>query len=263
MRAFVFLEPGVTYIAYLDEFGHVGPYVSRSHPKHNDSPVFGFAGFVIPADEVRGFGTWFYQRKCQLLRFELSRTTEHPAQWEKKGSSLYTAANVKRYHELRTFTNRMLNKVEAIGGFVIYVGIKKTDPPESHSPNRLYRYVLLEAVKRIDQFCEVDCHPQGNFLLALDEHVQRAALITEVSRAMYGAGPERRRHLIEPLFNLESHRYQTIQAADWIAALVGRIGAIWQDPESYPENEIFRRYFEYRLHRVSQRSGIRSQPREF
>ncbi len=98
-----------------------------------------------------------------------------------------------------------------------------TDPPESHSPNRLCRYVLLEAVKRIDQFCEVDCHPQGNFLLALDEHVQRAALITEVSRAMYGAGPERRRHLIEPLFNLESHRYQTIQAADWIAAPVGRI----------------------------------------
>ena len=44
------------YIAYLDEFGHVGPYVSRTHPRHNDSPVFGFAGFVMPAEEVRGFG---------------------------------------------------------------------------------------------------------------------------------------------------------------------------------------------------------------
>ena len=31
------------YIAYLDEFGHVGPYISRSDPRHNDSPVFGFA----------------------------------------------------------------------------------------------------------------------------------------------------------------------------------------------------------------------------
>ena len=162
---------------------------------------------------MRGFGTWFFQRKCQLLQFELARSGEHPALWEKKGSSLYTAVNVERYPQLRRFTHRMFNKTEAVGGFVLYVGVKKTPPPALHSPNRLYTKVLLEAVKRIDQFCEVDCNPSANFLLALDEHDQRAALITEVSRSMY-AGPERRRHLIEPLFNLESHRYQTIQAAD-------------------------------------------------
>ena len=63
------------YIAYLDEFGHVGPYMSRSHPRHNDSPVFGFAGFVMPAEEVRGFDTWFFQRKCDLLRFEIRRSS--------------------------------------------------------------------------------------------------------------------------------------------------------------------------------------------
>ena len=126
-----------------------------------------------------------------------------------------------------------------------------------HSPNRLYTKVLLEAVKRIDQFCEVDCNPSANFLLALDEHDQRAALITEVSRSMY-AGPERRRHLIEPLFNLESHRYQTIQAADWIAGLVERLGALWADPDAYPENPVFLRYFEQRLNRVSRQSGIRT-----
>ena len=244
-----------------DVFGHIGPYVGRQHPRYNDSPVFGFAGLVLPVNEVRSFGTWFFQHKCQLLDFELERSGEHPAQWEKKGSSLYTVTNVERYRELRTFTNRMFNKIEAIGGFVIYVGIRKTAPPQSHSPNRLYRNVLLEAVKRIDQFCEVDCRPSDNFLLALDEHDQRAALITEVSRAMY-AVPERRRYLIEPLFNLESHRYQTIQAADWIAALVGRLGAVWSDPESYSENGVFRRYFEHRLNRISRRSGIRQRSAE-
>ena len=61
-----------------------------------------------------------------------------------------------------------------------------------------------------------------------------------------------------PPFHLESHRYQTIQAADWIAGLVGRLGAIWADPEAWPENEAFQRYFEHRLHRVSRRSGIRN-----
>ena len=174
---------------------------------------------------------------------------------EKKGSSLYTVTNVERYRELRTFTNRMLNKIEAVGGIVLYVGVKKTAPPEPHYPNRLYTKVLLEAVKRIGHFCEFDCDPPANFFLALDEHDQRATLITEVSRSMY-SGPDRR-HLIEPLFNLESHRYQTIQAADWIAGLVGRLGAVWADLESYPENVVFRRYFEHRLNRISRRSGIR------
>ena len=129
----------MTYFAYLDEFGHVGPYVSRTDPRHNDSPVFGFAGLVLPVNEVRGFGTWFFQRKCALLRFELERSDQHPARWEKKGSSLYTVINVERYRELRTFTNRMLNKIHALGGFVLYVGVKKTDRPESHNPNRLYK----------------------------------------------------------------------------------------------------------------------------
>ena len=107
----------VTYFAYLDEFGHIGPYLGRHHPRHNDSPVFGFAGLVLPVNEVRGFGTWFFQRKCHLLDFELERSGEHPALWENKGSSLYTVTNVERYRELRTFTNRMLNKIEAVGGF--------------------------------------------------------------------------------------------------------------------------------------------------
>ena len=57
----------MTYIAYLDEFGHVGPYVGREDPRHNDSPVFGLAGFTMPVEQVRGFGTWFFQRKCELL----------------------------------------------------------------------------------------------------------------------------------------------------------------------------------------------------
>ena len=53
----------MNYIAYLDEFGHIGPYISRKHPKHNDSPVFGLAGFVLPLDKARGIATWFYRRK--------------------------------------------------------------------------------------------------------------------------------------------------------------------------------------------------------
>ncbi len=93
--------------------------------------------------------------------------------------------------------------------------------------------------------------------MALDEHDQRAALITEASRNMFG-GAQPRRHLIEPPFQLESHRYQTLQAADWIAGLVGRFGAFWVDPDGFRENAVFRKYFEDRLRRASRRSGIRT-----
>ena len=247
----------MTHIAYLDDFGHVGPYNDRTHPKHNDSPEFGLAGFVLPLDEVRGFATWFFQRKCELLAFEIARSGEHPAVWEKKGSSLYTVRNVTTYPELRKFTNRLLNKISRLDGFTFYVGIRKTAQVGTHDPNLVYRRILSEAIKRLDDFCAKDCTPPSNFVLALDEHDQRAALITEAARSMFG-GPQPRRRLIEPPFQLESHRYQTLQAADWIAGLVGRLGAFWVNPDSFAENIVFQKYFHDRLHRASRRSGIRS-----
>ena len=247
----------MTYFAYLDEFGHIGPYVSRTDPRYKDSPVFGLAGFVMPAAEVRGFGTWFFQRKCQMLDFEIKRSGEHPAVWEKKGASLFTVTNVTRYRELRKLTTRLFNKIESLGGFLFYVGLRKTAAPAVHDPNRLYARVFLEAIKRINEYCEENRDPRDNFIVILDEHDQRSALITAAGRSMYGRN-EPRRQLIEPPFHVESHRYQTLQAADWIAGLVGRLGAIWADPEAYPENEVFRRYFEHGVNRASRRSGIRT-----
>ncbi|PKD78280.1 DUF3800 domain-containing protein, partial [Escherichia coli] len=38
------------YVVYLDEFGHVGPFLSRDHAQYKTSPVFGFGGFLLPAD---------------------------------------------------------------------------------------------------------------------------------------------------------------------------------------------------------------------
>ena len=143
-----------------------------------------------------------------------------------------------------------------IDGFVFYVGVRKTAAPGDHNANRLYARMFLEAIKRIDDYCDEDCDPAKEFVLILDEHEQRSELLTEAAKSMYGRR-ERRRHLVEPPFHLESHRYQTVQAADWIAGLVGRLGAIWADPEAWPKNEPFRRYFEHRLNRVSRRSGIR------
>lgn len=247
----------LSYIAYLDEFGHIGPFIGRHDDRHNGSPVFGLAGIVLPTDEVRSFGTWFFQLKSNLLAWEISRDKAHPATWEKKGSSLYTEVNITRYRELRTATNRLLSKVHSAGGFVFYVGLRKTAHPDRHNPNYLYVRVLLEAIKRLNAFCELDCDPMARMLIALDEHDQRDNLMTAASRSMYG-GKTPYRRIIEPPFELESHRYQTMQAADWIAGLIGRFGAYWAAPDQYGENEVFLRYFGQRVQGVVRRSGIRT-----
>ena len=78
----------VTYLAYLDEFGHIGPYVSRGDPRYHDSPIFGLAGFVMPIAQIRGFAMWVFRLKKQVFSHELVRSNKIPAQWEKKGSSL-------------------------------------------------------------------------------------------------------------------------------------------------------------------------------
>ena len=56
-----------------------------------------------------------------MLDFEIRRSDEHPAVWEKKGASLFTVMNLTRYRALQQFTNRLFNKIERLGGFVFYV----------------------------------------------------------------------------------------------------------------------------------------------
>jgi hypothetical protein len=84
------------YVAYLDEFGHVGPFVGRSHPKHNTSPVFGLGGFVLPVGHVRSFASYFYRLKCNLLAFEIERAGTPAYLWEKR---------VRLCTRRRTFSN--------------------------------------------------------------------------------------------------------------------------------------------------------------
>jgi hypothetical protein len=215
------------------------------------------AGIILPVSEVREFSTWFYKRKSELLAFEIQRSQKHPAEWEKKGSALFTTQNIERYPELVRFAARFLNKIEKIGGRIIYVGVRKTAEPASHQSQALYRAVLRETIKRLDQYCMHDCQEESRIMIFMDEHPEREALLTEASRSMFSRDSPRR-HLIEPPVQMESHRYQTLQAADWICGLIGRFGAYWEDKVAFPELSWTEDLFHHRIARVSVRSGIRS-----
>jgi len=243
------------YIAYLDEFGHIGPYISHTHPQHKTHPVFGLGGFVLPYHQVRQFATYFFQLKNRLLEFELNRSGIHPAKWEKKGSSLYTVQNVKKYRALRQMTFRLLNKIQQIKGFTIYVGLEKRRAAANHNAKQLYHSVLRESIKRIDQECQLR---DAQFLLMLDqqeENVLRAEIVETASIEMYGANA--RTCLLEPPVQAESHLYQTLQCADWLCGLFGRLAFFQCDTSARPELAIFDQYFGERIRAVSTRSGIR------
>lgn len=240
------------YFAYLDEFGHIGRFIDRNDPRFNDSPVFGFAGYILPANQVRSFGTWFYQLKCYLLAFEIQRDGAHAATWEKKGSSLYTTLNVAKYRELRVATNRILNKIEGIGGHVFYVGVNKVGRLDGRNPKLLYMSVLREAMKRLNQYA---LERDTEMLIVMDEHQDRQQILTIASQQMYGAFWRDR--IIEPPFQVESHRFQTCQCADWICGLVGRFGSYWARPDEYGDLDWTEKYFGARLRRAAIASGVR------
>lgn len=243
------------YVAYLDEFGHVGPYVSHQDTRHNTHPVFGLGGIVLPYPAIRRFSTFFFQLKNRLLKFELHRSGVHPARWEKKGSSLYTVQNIQKYAELRRATNRLLNQLRAVDGYAVYVGVEKRRTAEGHDAKKLYHSVLREAIKRIDQECESRC---ASFLLVLDEqeeNVMRGQIVETASVEMFGANSRSR--LIEPAMQAESHLYQTVQCADWLCGIFGRLAYHECDPQGKPGNAVAEKYFGTRIRAACTRSSVR------
>jgi len=232
--------------------------MGRNKPKFNESPVFGLGGIIIPAREVRSFATWFYQLKLNLLGWEIKNSGEAPYWWEKKGAQLYTTRNIHAYRELRVATNRLLNKIDSVGGKCVYVGLEKYSTPEEHNAKSVYLAVLREAIKRVDQFCERE---NRQWLLLMDEQERshfRKQIVSAASISMFG--PDQRTRLIEPPIQAESHLFQTLQCADWICGLVGRLGARVCRPDEYADLDWAVTYFQQRLNKVAPFSAFRRKP---
>lgn len=242
------------YIAYLDEFGHDGPFVSRNDSRFRTSPVFGLAGFILPVEEARYFSTSYFKLKCNLFRQELSHSSKKASQWEKKGSDFFKASKIQSVREIRNSFNRLVNEIyNKRNGYLIYVGSEKRPEIDRHDSTKLYKSTLREAIKRIDEFCDSQ---NAQFILCLDYHSNRAEMVKTSAVEMFG---ERRKALIEPLFHAESDLYQTLQFADWVAAVVGKMYAYNTRPNEFSEFAPFKDYFEDRIRRASLHSGVRMQ----
>lgn len=238
-------------IAFHDEFGHCGPFIARSDKKHNTSPVFGLAGYVMPHDQVRGFATFFFQLKSHILSHELKASGVHPATWEKKGSELINSKNIKKYSSVRDGVNRLLNELYKRNGRIVYYGREKYQLPSDSNSRGLYTTVLSHTIRSIDRYAG---QRRSHFMMILDQHQDRLKLLEAASKTMFGGNPAR--YLMEPPFEVESHLYQTVQAADWIATLVGRIEAFRVAPDQYSDWEWAERLYGPKVQRLATHSSM-------
>lgn len=212
-------------LAYLDEFGHIGPFIATDHPRFNTHPAFGYAGFVIPAVNVRAFAAYFEERKQNLLAFEISRDGAHPRRWEKKGASLLTSRNMQSYgDEIGPVLRKLARRLSRLNGRLAFFGeVKRTGSwsDTKDSAADLSARSLRHAILQLSRFAESQNEPIMIFMDAVDEK-PRLAAVTAAASFIYAAHVPELRRVVEIPMQLESHYYATTQYADWLCALVSR-----------------------------------------
>lgn len=211
-------------VAYLDEFGHVGPYINTSHGKFNEHPAFGYAGIVLPEAAVRPFGARFERIKARQFRSEIIAANKHPRRWEKKGAEIFTSGAYQRYPERVEFIADLAGYMRHLGGSVFFYGHRKPIGSKKEtglSASQLTRDVLTETVRRLCRYADRQDQPL-TVLLDKGGPMPREEAITSLATFIYSKPEESLKRIIEVPMELESHRYGAIQFADWMCAITSR-----------------------------------------
>lgn len=212
-------------LAYIDEIGETGAFVARDHARYNTSPAFGYAGFMIPAESARYFGSIFDGEKRRLFKSEVE-AAEHPGRWERKGSSIFRPDTKTRFpHQLRVF-NFLVRRVRELGGSLFYYADEKPlGTPAQTNLNTVDRETaaMRESLNRIARHAD---SRNSNVMVMIDQinERQRSERLPKMYSHILGRAsdhPEMMR-IIEPPMHVDSVLSANIQFADWLAACVTR-----------------------------------------
>jgi len=238
------------YIVFLDEFGHIGPFVARNDPKFNTSPVFGVSGFFMRERYVRDFATWFYQTKNSIYKEDIANSGKHPSAWEKKGNEIFTKGRV---HKTKRIAYTLINQIHKSSGKIFYHGIEKYQDHQQSNPTGMYYTVLSHAINALQRYFATKAQ---NFMIVLDEHQARVSLLESAMRTMYRRDYPAK-NLLEAPYQVESHLYQTVQAADWLSAIIGPLWAYRALPQELKDRAWAEKYFAKRIEVASTHSSVR------
>lgn len=227
--------------------------MSRKSPRFNESPVFGLAGIILPEAAIRPFATKFLKLKEWVFRTEIARSGIQSSHWEKHGSEIFTPKHLARYPHFRSTGFRLLNYIRDSGGRVFYYGRVKIHGTTDVNSVGLYTTTLSHTIRQLDKFSSA---AKTTFIMVVDEHSTRKQLLVTSLKTMYDQSEMGARNLLSPPFEVESYVNQNIQAADWIAAIVGRLAAYAALPNQYADHLNLHKYFSQRLHQVATHSTV-------
>lgn len=228
-------------IAYIDEVGEAGAYVSKTNENYNTSPVFGYAGFVIPEEYVHALSRdvaltkqGFYSLLCGDNQ---EKREQYTPTWERKGSELLSKHAMGRAGRQEVIALRaLLSRIPSTyGGKLFYFVREKPigspgqvwgkDIDNNWETKREERTLecLSEAINRLCTYAE---HEEQNILLFQDmiNENERYQQVRRSYAHVYSRIREHQemRRILEAPAYIDSELSTNIQCADWIAALIGR-----------------------------------------
>lgn len=228
-------------IAYIDEVGEAGAFISKDHSNFNTSPAFGYAGFIIPEryvhDVSRDVATTkqrFYSLLCGQGQEEAGK---YVPTWERKGSELLNKHAMRRAGrqeviELRSLLAKISSKYD--GNLFYFVREKPIGSPGqvwgTNIDNNWYikreertLECLSEAINRLCTYAE----NQDQNILLFQDMINENERFQQVKRSyahIYSRIKEHQEMLriLEAPAYIDSKLSTNIQCADWIAALISR-----------------------------------------
>lgn len=213
-------------LAYIDEIGEPGAFVSKDHPRYKTSPVFGYAGFVIDEEKSRGFGQTFTHEKRKMFKTQIEEAA-HSGRWEAKGADLFRPATPSKYPQYLRLIRGLVNSLSEYGGKLFYyVDEKPIGTPgqtRKYPPEDRERGALFESINRLCSYAD----NEGKQLMVMVDQINektRSARVAESYAHVFSrsaARPEMKR-LVEPPMHIDSHLSANIQFADWVAAALTR-----------------------------------------
>lgn len=209
------------YLLYLDEFGHPGPYIP-SDPRHQQHPLFGFAGFVVDGRRWRDFDREFLRLKTRFYKEEVERaqTLEglRPERYEPK--------RLRSRRDIR-FTSHIMGLVGKCGGCVFAYGcVKHGAHPAEHNYQGLYMSRVQGALRRFEKYlANAPRRDLGVVIMDRRTEAQNKRVLESAQSHLFSA-PEFRKpdvRITETPLLVPSEWYHGVQAADVIGRAVGRI----------------------------------------
>lgn len=212
-------------LAYIDEIGETGAFVSPDDKRYNTSAAFGYGGFIIPADSARAFGAEFTKGKRQVFA-PLLQEVEHPGRWEFKGSKIFRPTAAKDYPQQLRMFDHLVKVLKSLGGQLFYYADEKprgTPRQTALDPQERETQAMRETLNRLARFADTR---EKNLLVMIDqinekERAKRLAVMYAHIFSRSAEHPEMQR-IIEPPMHMDSVLSANVQFADWVAAAVSR-----------------------------------------